>query len=282
MELRQLRYFLSAATHLSFTDAAKECCIVQSAMSQQVRALEKELDVTLFERTKQGLRLTREGEVLQREAQRLLDQVTLMQSAVQQSHADGLCLLRVGCQHGLMWDALPHALATLKGERANIDVLVRYDLRKTLLSALREGKLDCAVILRDGADLEGLTCQTLLEETAQVMLPASSSDLSEKPLSLILCESEIDSPLLSARLCEYFPESRRTLVDSQSAVEAMVAAGCGISVCPGSAARPHPGIVYRPMPSLPGVSTALVWMADGPQAALAEALSSILMMDTSK
>ena len=50
MEIRQLKYFLSAAKHLSFTTAAQECYIVQSAMSQQIAALEKELGVTLFER----------------------------------------------------------------------------------------------------------------------------------------------------------------------------------------------------------------------------------------
>ena len=43
MELRQLKYFLSAARNLSFTTAARECYIVQSAMSQQIAALEKEL-----------------------------------------------------------------------------------------------------------------------------------------------------------------------------------------------------------------------------------------------
>ena len=82
MELRQLRYFLSAARHRSFTEAARECCVVQSAMSQQIKALEKELDVTLFERTKHGLRLTHEGQTLEQEATALLQQATQLHTAV--------------------------------------------------------------------------------------------------------------------------------------------------------------------------------------------------------
>ena len=50
MEIRQLRYFISAATHLNFTRAARECFIVQTAMTQQIANLENEIGVRLFER----------------------------------------------------------------------------------------------------------------------------------------------------------------------------------------------------------------------------------------
>jgi len=47
MEIRQLKYFIAAAKHLNFTKAAKECSIVQTAMTQQVANLESELKVKL-------------------------------------------------------------------------------------------------------------------------------------------------------------------------------------------------------------------------------------------
>jgi DNA-binding transcriptional LysR family regulator len=60
--------FEAAARHLSFTAAARELKVTQAAVSQQVRALEQELGVALFERLHRGLRLTRQGGRLYRAA----------------------------------------------------------------------------------------------------------------------------------------------------------------------------------------------------------------------
>ena len=64
MELRQLRYFEAVARHASFTRAAEELHVVQSALSQQVRRLEQELGVELMERTSRSVRLTSAGEAV--------------------------------------------------------------------------------------------------------------------------------------------------------------------------------------------------------------------------
>src|SRR3954447_10041937 len=70
MELRQLRYFRSIARTGSFSAAAADEFVVQSALSQQIRKLEEELGVKLFERTTRMVRLTREGEQLLEPADR--------------------------------------------------------------------------------------------------------------------------------------------------------------------------------------------------------------------
>ena len=85
MELRQLEYFVASAKYLNITKAARECNIVQSAMSQQINALEKDLGVTLFERTNRGLLLTQEGEALLKEAGRLLDAAEMTREIVRQA-----------------------------------------------------------------------------------------------------------------------------------------------------------------------------------------------------
>lgn len=61
MEIKQLQIFLAAAESLSFTEAAQRCYIVQSAVSQQIASLEKELGAALFVREKRGLHLSPEG-----------------------------------------------------------------------------------------------------------------------------------------------------------------------------------------------------------------------------
>lgn len=61
MELRQIRYFIAVAKHLNFTKAAKECYISQSALSEQIRNLEKEFNCKFFERTSRKVSLTMDG-----------------------------------------------------------------------------------------------------------------------------------------------------------------------------------------------------------------------------
>ena len=58
MELRQLRYFVKTAETLSFSDAARVLNLAQSTLSQQIRQLEDELNVQLFERSSHSMNLT--------------------------------------------------------------------------------------------------------------------------------------------------------------------------------------------------------------------------------
>ena len=72
MNLNQLEYFVCAAEHLNFTKAAKECYISQTAMTQQIQALEKTLGVKLFIRDKHHIELTAAGNVYLKEARAIL------------------------------------------------------------------------------------------------------------------------------------------------------------------------------------------------------------------
>ena len=72
MNLNQLEYFVSAASYLNFTKAARECYISQTAMTQQMQALEKNLGVKLFIRDKHRIELTPSGRVYLKEAKAIL------------------------------------------------------------------------------------------------------------------------------------------------------------------------------------------------------------------
>ena len=174
MEIRQLKYFLSAAKHLSFTTAAQECYIVQSAMSQQIAALEKELGVTLFERGGRTMALTAEGRAFRQEAEKILRQVTESTVLVQTISSGYGRTLRLGCHGNLLHRELVSGLARLHREKPDLRVLVFQDMAVRLLESLRDKELDC-VISTWSPELKlsrWLEWQVLREESARLMVPA--------------------------------------------------------------------------------------------------------------
>ena len=72
VHLRDLRYFLAVAQQLSFTHAAETLYVSQPALSKQIRALERQLRVTLFERGRSAVQLTRAGAELVPHAERMV------------------------------------------------------------------------------------------------------------------------------------------------------------------------------------------------------------------
>ncbi len=144
MEIRQLRYFVSAATHLNFTRAAKECFIVQTAMTQQIANLEKELGVKLFERQSRGLSLTAAGEVFLVDAREILARSGQAQEKMAAFHGGYTDLLQIGHHGELFGRDLAETLGQFRLRSPQTKVMLYQLPRSELLTGLREGQLDLA------------------------------------------------------------------------------------------------------------------------------------------
>ncbi len=142
MEIRNLRYFLSAARHLNFTKAAEECHIVQSAMTQQIAALEGELGVKLFTRRYKDMRLTREGEVFCWEAQRLLEGMDRAVEEVRSVSEGYDKRLRLGYHGNLLRADLPKLLTRFRARFPQVKVTLRQSKFYQGIEALKKESLD--------------------------------------------------------------------------------------------------------------------------------------------
>jgi DNA-binding transcriptional LysR family regulator len=112
-ELRQLRAFVAVAERSSFTAAAGELHVAQQAVSQQIRALEKTLGVTLFRRTSRRVELTPEGAVFLVDARRVLANADRAVSRVQAAARGEAGTVRLAYTLTTVYDTVPTVLATL-------------------------------------------------------------------------------------------------------------------------------------------------------------------------
>lgn len=112
MELRQLRYFVTLAEELHFGRAAAREHIVQSALSQQLQRLERELGVPLLERTTHHVRLTAAGGAFLLEARQVLARLERAAAAAQRA-ARTVPTLRVGTVDA-SYDSMPTILSRSK------------------------------------------------------------------------------------------------------------------------------------------------------------------------
>src|SRR5688572_21213507 len=110
MELRHLRYFVGVAEASNFRKAAQTLRVAQPALSRQIRQLEGELGVVLFERSHRGVRITEAGQAFLAEARALLEH---SEAAVRVAQATGMGKsgsLSVGYVWGLFHSFVPAAV----------------------------------------------------------------------------------------------------------------------------------------------------------------------------
>lgn len=147
MELRQLRYFCAVAAELNFTRAASSLRVAQSALSNQVAKLERELGTELLVRGSRGVRLTEAGELLNTRAQRILDHTDRAESDI----AELIGLVRGRLRAGLIQTSatitpITAALAELHRLHPLVEIELSSAPSAEMIAGVEDGSLDIAVI----------------------------------------------------------------------------------------------------------------------------------------
>ncbi len=146
MNLRDLKYLVAVADIHHFGQAADRCFVSQPTLSGQIKKLEEELGVTLFERTKRSVETTPLGEAIVAQARQVLEQAdALLQLA--QSHQDPLVgPLRMGAIPTLSPYLMPLILQPLQKKYPQIKLVLSEELTDTLLVRLGKHEIDAALL----------------------------------------------------------------------------------------------------------------------------------------
>ena len=142
MELRHLRYFVAIAEERSFTRAAERLWVAQPGLSTQIRRLESELGVQLFERHTRGVDLTDAGGVLLERARAALSAADAAADTGRDLEAGLLGRLRVGLSSDARWHGTPTLLAQFARDHDGVELLVLEGSGGTLWGDLRDGRVD--------------------------------------------------------------------------------------------------------------------------------------------
>jgi len=244
VELRHFRYFCAVADWRGFNRAAKALHVSQSAISEQILDLEREIGVQLINRSQHRVSLTPAGEIFLEEARKVLaDAGRAVDRARRSAHGE-IGTLRIGF---LVWGAssfLPRVIRDFRHQQPGIRVSLMEMLPADQSEALVRGTLDVGFTrpLQPPWAAQ-LRSETLYHDPLLAVLPADHSlasgpldlrDLADEPF--VICEREI-SPTLFDRitsLCAEAGFSPRIVQTSNvlSSVLALVEAGEGVTLIP--------------------------------------------------
>lgn len=276
--LKQLRYFDAVARELHFGRAAEACAVTQPALSMQIQELENNLGLTLLERTRSGVQLTRHGhEIAARAARILADTRELIEVA---QHGDEVLSgeLRLGVIPSVAPYLLPPVLPALRDRFPELQLAVRETQTHTLLQELVDGKLD-VLLLALPVKHTDVETEELFEDRFILALPADR-ELSGQPLAtpdfvererLLLLE---EGHCLRDQALSYCKLNQVSKIDtfgasSLATIVEMVAAGYGITLLPEISlaveTRGRPLKLMRFIKPEPSRMLGLAWRATSPR-----------------
>nr|WP_316651203.1 hydrogen peroxide-inducible genes activator [uncultured Gellertiella sp.] len=169
--LRQLHYFDALARTGHFGRAADLSTISQPALSMQIQELEAQLGVTLVERGKRGVTLTRDGEAIARRAAAILGDVQDLIDYARHGKSVLTGMLKFGVIPTVAPYLLPPLLPQLRQDYPELELHVRETQTSVLLRELEDGKLD-VVLIALPVDIQGLDSLKLMEDRFVIAVPA--------------------------------------------------------------------------------------------------------------
>jgi DNA-binding transcriptional LysR family regulator len=241
MELRHLIYFVAVAERLNFSRAAEELHVAQPAISQQVRALEEELGIALFDRVGKRVALTEAGRALLPHARQILNGVEAARSEIRERGSLKRGTVSLGAPPTVSAHALPTKITAFEQKYPGLDVVLREAGTETLVDLVQQGQLDMAIVSTDVLP-PSIEATPFLEEAYVLAVGAKHHLCKHKTISVaeLAKESFIMFPqgyklrevtMIACRTAGFEPKIALDGGGMQSALQ-FVAAGLGVALVP--------------------------------------------------
>jgi DNA-binding transcriptional LysR family regulator len=266
VDLRQLRSLDAVARHRSFTNAARELHLAQSALSQQVGRLERELGVVLLRRTTRRVEVTEAGELVLARARRALAEADGVRADLDALQGLVRGTLRLGGVPPIGPIHPAALIAEFTRVHPGVAVTVHEDVAFALLDQLRDGRLDLVLALVDPDEHDGLLGVRLREEEL-VLITALDHPLArgrrvrvERLAGAALVTYGAGSALREALLA-LAPDGRVVAeANDQVTVREFTARGLGVTLMPRSAVASHgDDLAIRPLSPRQALPVSLLW-----------------------
>jgi DNA-binding transcriptional LysR family regulator len=242
LDPRRLLTFREVARQQSFSRAAEELSLTQSAVSQQIAALEGQIGLSLMRRGRGGVRLTSAGEHLLQHASALADRVELARTQLGELAADAHRQLRVGAFPSALATLVPAAVAQLTRRARDLEVQLREDRLVELANDVRGGHLHAAVCFQDASapprQHDGTRRHELFEEPMVIAIPPCHRLARRRSLALEELADEAWTAAspdgLIVRACREAGFEPRIAIQSSDplAISAVVRAGLAVTLTP--------------------------------------------------
>jgi DNA-binding transcriptional LysR family regulator len=246
MELYQLRTFSAVADEGHLTRASERLHISQPAVSGQIKALEQEFDLRLFDRSPAGMALTVAGRELLPLARKLLDDAEAFRRTARRLSGDVSGTLRIGTVSNPDSIRLGALMALAVNRHPRMELELQHEVSGAALEGVREGRLDASFYFGDspGRDFttlrlrEFVYCVTAPAAWAERIEGADWSDLAALPWILtpaISTHNRLVTRLFEQQGVE--PPQRHVEADQESVIESLVVSGVGLALMQEESAR---------------------------------------------
>jgi len=247
MNLRDLKYLVALADHRHFGRAAAACFVSQPTLSTQIKKLEDELGVSLVERAPRKVMLTPAGRDAAERARHIVAEVEQMKDAARRSRDPEAGTVRLGIFPTLGPYLLPHVIPNIRERFPQLELLLVEEKSDELLTRLRAGKLDAALLALP-LDDDQLHAEFLFEEpfllaVSQQHPLARRQHLDVQELSsqkLLLLEDGHCLRDQALAVCRLFGANEKSefRATSLETLRQMVAADVGITLLPTLSVKP--------------------------------------------
>nr|WP_222131762.1 LysR family transcriptional regulator [Pseudonocardia sp. C8] len=284
--MRQLVAFVAVGEELHFGRAAARLHVAQSPLSRQIRALERRLGTTLFERSTRSVRLTAEGEALLHHARRVLDEVALAERSVRAAGEGAVGRVSIGFAGASSYDVLPRLTRAVTSDLPGVELVLQGQTYSgQALNEVADSELDIGFVAMPVR--AGISARVVRLETLTVALPDTHPLAARESVALpeLAGESFVSFPAgrgsavraTADRACfdaGFTPRVAQEVPDSYTLLT-LVGAEVGVALVVSSARRIRTDhVVFRPIgDGAPVMPIALAWRADNPSRAVRAVLS---------